>query len=621
MRIQMRWCVFCSLMIVIFYSFNATALIQISTVEDFQKIGNDPNFPQEEQYELTQDIDASVTRNWNEGKGFEPLKRLKGGFDGKGFKISNLYINRTDEEDVAAPFSNSDVGVEIKNLYLENVDIIGKTAVSGFIFLNRGKISNCHVTGSVSGIESVGGMIVSNAGVVENSTSSATVRGSDYVSGFVVYSGNEDLGEGVIINSTCSGNVYGNTMVGGFILLNSNLGTISNCNYSGNIFGKKELGGFVFINYNKINNCFTTAVISFRTDLEGDNSEVGGFVYINCGTIENSYSRATFKNTENATHISGFASFNGSPEAGMGKIKGCNFEGDVSGKECISGFVDYNAVGFIENSYCKGTVKANEGVGGFCFINSANISYCYSESNIECSGNYAGGFSVGNLGNINDCYSTGSVNTLGGAVNGLGGIGGFVGQTFGGTIKNCYAVGFVKGQSNFVGGFIGYLEKTSVISCYWDTETSSQINSVAGEPKTTAEMKKKETFVDWDFNTVWGIVEGKTYPYLQWSGTPLIEGEADGEAHEGEGTTEGEAYEGEGTTEGEAYEGEGTTEGEAHEGEVVPDKPNVGQIIGIVALVTFVIIFVLSLFSNIGDFIRKFLEKLFPFLFQKEEWY
>jgi hypothetical protein len=28
-------------------------------------------------------------------------------------------------------------------------------------------------------------------------------------------------------------------------------------------------------------------------------------------------------------------------------------------------------------------------------------------------------------------------------------------------------------------------------------------------------MKQQSTFVDWDFDTVWQIDEGKTYPYLR----------------------------------------------------------------------------------------------------------
>ena len=59
-------------------------------------------------YALSQDIDASPTATWDEGKGFEPIKEergsyvhaFSGNFDGDGHTISGLYINRPDEDRV-----------------------------------------------------------------------------------------------------------------------------------------------------------------------------------------------------------------------------------------------------------------------------------------------------------------------------------------------------------------------------------------------------------------------------------------------------------------------------------------------------------------------------------------
>jgi len=45
------------------------AQIPISTIEDLQKIGNDPEYPMDGYYYLTNDIDASDTIRWNNGKG------------------------------------------------------------------------------------------------------------------------------------------------------------------------------------------------------------------------------------------------------------------------------------------------------------------------------------------------------------------------------------------------------------------------------------------------------------------------------------------------------------------------------------------------------------------------
>ena len=50
-------------------------------------------------YTLKNDIDASVTKGWNSGKGFGPIgtdsNSFTGNLDGSGFNITNLYISRS----------------------------------------------------------------------------------------------------------------------------------------------------------------------------------------------------------------------------------------------------------------------------------------------------------------------------------------------------------------------------------------------------------------------------------------------------------------------------------------------------------------------------------------------
>src|SRR5690606_22748685 len=55
-------------------------------------------------YALAKDIDASATVNWNDGAGFEPIgtssSPFRGSFDGRGHKITGLYINRESTSNV-----------------------------------------------------------------------------------------------------------------------------------------------------------------------------------------------------------------------------------------------------------------------------------------------------------------------------------------------------------------------------------------------------------------------------------------------------------------------------------------------------------------------------------------
>jgi hypothetical protein len=149
------------------------------------------------------------------------------------------------------------------------------------------------------------------------------------------------------------------------------------------------------------------------------------------------------------------------------------------------------------------TAGSGDRVGGLVG-DAVFISYCYSTGAVV-GHDYVGGLS-GSAMALNDSYCTGSVT-------GNNKVGGLVGYVIPGDITNCYSTGTVTGDTE-VGGLVGDPDATA-ISSYWDTETSVQATSPAGEGKSTAEMKRKATFVDWDFETIWGIEEGVSYPFFR----------------------------------------------------------------------------------------------------------
>ncbi|MBU7005631.1 S-layer homology domain-containing protein [Phosphitispora fastidiosa] len=83
---------------------------------------------------------------------------------------------------------------------------------------------------------------------------------------------------------------------------------------------------------------------------------------------------------------------------------------------------------------------------------------------------------------------------------------------------NSYSTGVVTGSGSTIGGFIGYQDGGvgDINNCYYDTNTSGQSDTGKGEPKTTFKMIRGETFTGWDFDNVWAIDEGASYPYLYW---------------------------------------------------------------------------------------------------------
>lgn len=197
--------------------------------------------------------------------------------------------------------------------------------------------------------------------------------------------------------------------------------------------------------------------------------------------------------------------------------------------------------------------------GGFAGYNafSGSIEDCFSTCDVENTNrSFVGGF-IGNhfthegSGTIRRCYSSGNV--ICGDDDAYKYDGGFSGDIFKAELSDCYALGNISGSS-YTGGFSSYVEfskiqnvyscceqcsnnnfihrvanDTTVSKCYYDSDKGIKNDySIKGDSnvtidvkgKTTEEMKKKETYEGWDFDTVWDIKEGEGYPYLR-SSLPL----------------------------------------------------------------------------------------------------
>ena len=121
-----------------FLSQPALAQTPITTCTELQNIRN--NLAGD--YYLANDIDCSCTSGWNGGAGFEPIgnwsSKFTGTFDGKGYKITHLYINRSSINDVGL-FGCTGSGSEIKDVGLEEVDASGDSEVGGLVGDNYGE--------------------------------------------------------------------------------------------------------------------------------------------------------------------------------------------------------------------------------------------------------------------------------------------------------------------------------------------------------------------------------------------------------------------------------------------------------------------------------------------------
>ena len=129
---------------------------------------------------------------------------LSGTFDGQGYEICDLFINRPDETP-AGLFAYINEGGIIKNVGVVNVTVIGYNWVGSFAGSKiGGTISNCYSTGNVTGHAAIGGLVGRNIkGTINNSYSTGSVTGQYTGIGGLV---GQQHSEGTISNSysTCS---------------------------------------------------------------------------------------------------------------------------------------------------------------------------------------------------------------------------------------------------------------------------------------------------------------------------------------------------------------------------------------------------------------------------------
>lgn len=191
-------------------------------------------------YIVTKDIDCSATsisdsgnplyeaRLYNNGAGFTPIGNYNnpftGTFDGKGYKISNIFENNI--------LAFAGLFAHIKNATTTNFGLINENisnsgsgisyGTGGLVaYANNSKITKIYTTGNISGIYEVGGLVGhSSNSHIENTYSTANIQGTEDVGGLVgtsaVMEYNPFQGTS-IVNSYATGNVTGLDFTGGLV--------------------------------------------------------------------------------------------------------------------------------------------------------------------------------------------------------------------------------------------------------------------------------------------------------------------------------------------------------------------------------------------------------------------
>lgn len=266
-------------------------------------------------------------------------------------------------------------------------------------------------------------------------------------------------------------NITGNKNVGGLVGYNVG-GTISNSYSTGTVIGYYTLGGLVGNNNaGRITNSYSDSRVS---GIAGsvNNDYLGGLVGYNYdGNITNSYSTGNVTGSASSYGVGGLVGVNSND--GSTAISMSYSTGKVSGTAYVGGLVgiSYNSTTntVISNSYSTGAVTGTAYGGGLVGYNN-NLNY--------------GKTANSNLKDISDCYSTGAVSV-----------------------------------KNYGGGLVG-VNYGNVLASFWDKQTSGKSmgvgygNSSGIGGLTTAQMGQRSSFTGWNFDTIWGLVPGRSFPSL-----------------------------------------------------------------------------------------------------------
>ena len=407
------------------------------------QVNQTANYSNGRYFKLAQNISLSGN-NWDLPIGNSATRTFQGTFDGAGFVISYLRMERvlSDDGSYWGLFGRTN-GATIQNLTMENVTLYDYRFGTLIGLAERTTIMDCKVINNnfqLRGIQ-VAGFIYD---VRESTIERCSFSGSVFSTG----SDNTTIGAGgfagmvrssTIINCSSEGSVGSGYDAGGFInsIESGNTTTIQNCNFTGTTAGSMNVGGFIGkVSYADVDitNCWSSGTVIGQAGIIGVSTNVGGFIGI-------------FNN-------------------GQGKISGCRAETSITGINTTSGgFIGRcsSSTGVTTISDCRSTGSVESlttYVGGFVGDCGNNVSFdrCYAVGAVT-GRSHVGGF-VGNLtgGNVSDCYAAG-------AVKADESVGGFGGSLTGGNVSNCYTVGTVEGNS-IVGGFGGSISNVKVTSCF-----------------------------------------------------------------------------------------------------------------------------------------------------------
>ncbi len=221
-----------------------------------------------------------------------------GNFNGNNNTIKNLYSNKPQHNytGLFGSISNS----EIKNLIIEDANIIGKEFIGGIIgSTNYSIINNASFEGNISGKNYVGGIIgYANNSDINNTKNYGKINAQDRVGGII-----GSVVRSKINNSFNNNKISGANSIGGIIGFSQGATTkYTNVINIGSINGQTNVGGIIgYDYYSEIKNSLNAGDINGTSQIGG----ITGQTINQTNKIDNSYNIGLITGTEDIGGIIG----------------------------------------------------------------------------------------------------------------------------------------------------------------------------------------------------------------------------------------------------------------------------------------------------------------------------
>ncbi|WP_338088580.1 GLUG motif-containing protein [Marseilla massiliensis] len=198
---------------------------------------------------ITLDTDLDLTDMEWTPIGADYNNAYTGIFDGNGKTITGLTVNQEGTNYVGL-IGYLGSGGKVQNVTLTDVSVTGYWYVGGVVGANdKGTVTACTASGSISGSSRVGGVVGYNGGTMTGCTVSGSVSGDSSVGGVVGWNG------GTVTACYDTSDVSGYSDVGGVAGRNY-YGTVTGCTSSGSVSGSLNVGGVVGYNYGIVTACY-----------------------------------------------------------------------------------------------------------------------------------------------------------------------------------------------------------------------------------------------------------------------------------------------------------------------------------------------------------------------------